>query len=107
MTTMVARDAIQELCERLVDLYHPQKILLFGSYAYGTPSADSDVDLLVVMPLDGPAARMSAEIVTRLAPSFPLDVLVRSPETLAERLEAGDFFLREIVKKGIILHEVA
>ena len=104
---MVARDAIQEFCGRLVDLYHPRKILLFGSYAYGTPGADSDVDLLVVMPLEGSAARMSAEMVLRLAPSFPVDVLVRSPETLAQRLEAGDFFLREIVEKGIVLHEVA
>ena len=91
----------------MLDLYHPQKILLFGSYAYGTPGADSDVDLLVVMPLDGPTARMSAEFLTRLAPSFPVDVLVRSPKNLAERLEAGDFFLREIVDKGIVLHAVA
>ena len=104
---MVAQDAIREFCDRLVDLYHPQKVLLFGSYAYGMPGADSDVDLLVIMPLDGSAARMSGEILTRLAPSFPVDVLVRSPENLAERLEAGDFFLREIVEKGIVLHEVA
>ena len=104
---MVARDAIQELCERLVDLYHPQKVLLFGSYAYGTPGVDSDVDLLVVMPLDGSAARMSAEIIIRLAPAFPVDVLVRSPETLAARLAAGDYFLKEIMEKGTVLHEVA
>jgi predicted nucleotidyltransferase len=104
---MVARNAIQELCERLVALYHPQKVLLFGSYACGTPDADSDVDLLVVMPPEGSAARMSAEIVTRLAPSFAVDVLVRSPETLAARLEAGDFFLREILANGIVLHEAA
>jgi hypothetical protein len=50
---------------------------------------------------------MSAEIVTRLAPSFAVDVLVRSPETLAARLEAGDFFLREILANGIVLHEAA
>lgn len=104
---MVARDAIQEFCGRLVELYHPQKILLFGSYAYGTPGADSDVDLLVVMPLVGPAASMSADIMIRLAPGFPVDVLVRSPEMLATRLEAGDFFLREIMEKGIVLHEAA
>lgn len=104
---MVARDAIQKFCQELVEVFHPQKVVLFGSYAYGVPGESSDVDLLVVMPVKGSSARMSAEILIRLSPPFPLDVLVRSPETLAERLEAGDFFLKEIIKKGIVLHEVA
>jgi len=104
---MVARDAIQKFCQELVEVFQPQKVVLFGSYAYGTPGEFSDVDLLVVMPIEGSSARMSAEILIRLSPPFPLDVLVRSPETLAERLEAGDFFLKEIIKKGIVLHEVA
>ena len=92
---MVARDAIQKFCQELVEVFHPQKVVLFGSYAYGTPGEYSDVDLLVVMPVEGSPARMSAEILIKLSPPFPLDVLVRSPETLAERLEAGDFFLKE------------
>ena len=104
---MIARDAIQKFCRELVEAYHPQKVVLFGSYAYGVPGEHSDVDLLVVMPVEGSPARMSAEILTRLSPPFPLDVLVRSPETLAGRLEAGDFFLNEIIKNGVVLHEVA
>ena len=104
---MISQDAIREFCTRLVDLYHPEKVLLFGSYAYGTPNADSDVDLLVVMPHQLQAARVSAEMLLRLAPPFPVDVLVRSPERLAERIEAGDFFLREILERGIVLHEAA
>lgn len=104
---MIARDAIQKVCHELVEAFHPQKVVLFGSYAYGSPGEYSDVDLLVVMPVEGSSARMGAEILMRLSPPFPLDVLVRSPETLAERLDAGDFFLQEIIKKGIVLHEVA
>ena len=104
---MITRDAIQKFCQELVEAFHPQKVVLFGSYAYGSPGEGSDVDLLVVMPVKGSSARMSAEILMRLLPPFPLDVLVRSPETLAERLEAGDFFLQEIVQRGIVLHEAA
>ena len=104
---MVARDAIQQFCQDLVEAFHPQKVVLFGSYAYGNPGEHSDVDLLVVMPLEGSSARMSAEILRRMSPRSPLDVLVRSPETLAERLDAGDFFLAEIIAKGIVLYEAA
>ena len=104
---MIDREAIRDFCQELVEAFHPQKVVLFGSYAYGTPDDGSDVDLLVVMPISEAPARVSAEILMALAPSFPVDVLVRSPEQLALRLKAGDEFLREIMQKGIMLHDVA
>ncbi len=84
--------------------FQPEKIILFGSRAYGTPHEDSDVDILVVMPARN---EISQAVKIRLAVDapFPMDLIVRTPEDLRWRLEAGDFFLREIVGRGIVLHE--
>ncbi len=97
---------IRRYARRIAEQFHPDKIILFGSYAYGTPHADSDVDLLVIMPARNnidQAVRISWEIP---AP-FPMDLLVRTPKNLAWRLRAGDWFLREIVARGKVLHEAA
>ena len=56
---MVEMDSIRELAEKIVHIYRPQQVILFGSYAYGTPTADSDVDLLVIMPARDPRTRES------------------------------------------------
>ena len=81
-----------------------EKIILFGSHAYGQPHADSDVDILVVMP-----ARNEIDQAVRIDrvtdPMFPLDLIVRTPKTLAWRLKEGDSFLQEIVAKGKVLYE--
>ena len=53
---------IQDVCRQIVDAVQPQKIILFGSYAYGQPAADSDVDLLVVMPFEGHPAYQAAKL---------------------------------------------
>lgn len=50
----ITDELIQEIKNRIVSGVHPEKIILFGSYAYGTPTKDSDVDLLVIMPSDEP-----------------------------------------------------
>jgi predicted nucleotidyltransferase len=95
---------IRRFARAVAERFHPDKIILFGSYAYGTPHADSDVDILVVMP-----ARNQLDQAVRIElacdPPFPLDIIVRTPEKLAERLAWGDSFLREIVSKGIVLYE--
>src|SRR5205823_13876116 len=82
----------------------PDKIILFGSYAYGTPHADSDVDLLVVMPCRNQLDQ-AVKIHTTLLPSFPLDIIVRTPHNMDWRLAEGDSFLREITGKGKVLYE--
>src|SRR5207248_10308628 len=78
----------------------------FGSHAYGTPHADSDVDILVVMPARN---ELDQAVRIRLAVdyNFPLDLLVRTPRNLSWRLAEGDSFLREIVSKGKVLYEKA
>ena len=95
---------IQHFVREVAEQFQPEKIILFGSHAYGTPHADSDVDILVVMP-----ARNQIDQAVRIdqaidAP-FPLDLIVRTPKNLSRRLKEGDWFLREIVAKGKLLYE--
>ena len=85
--------------------FRPEKVVLFGSHAWGKPSPDSDVDLLVVLPFQGKAVRKSVEIRLRLRPPFPVDLLVRTPEKVRERLATGDTFIREILEEGKVLYE--
>ena len=96
---------IKNLCRQIVEGFNPQKIILFGSYAYGKPNADSDIDLLVVMPYEGNELEQMVKVRRRLKSTFPLDVLVKTPAQLKERSEMGDFFIREIIEKGKILYE--
>ncbi|MEI7645531.1 MAG: nucleotidyltransferase domain-containing protein [Chloroflexales bacterium] len=97
---MISFDAINTLSAEIAATFHPERIILFGSYAYGNPGHDSDVDLLVVMPYTRHSAYQAAAILTRVNPAFPVDVLVRTPGELAERIAQGDFFLREVVERG-------
>lgn len=102
---MVEIRKIYELCDRIVKHFQPTKIILFGSYAYGQPTEDSDVDMLVIMPFEGRGAHKSAEIATVTHPRFAVDLLVRTPEQVKTRLDLGDFFIREIVENGKVLYE--
>jgi uncharacterized protein len=88
----------------IAEEFRPDKIILFGSYAYGTPTEDSDVDLLVVMPTRNQHDQ-SVRIRWRLTPPFPLDLVVRTPKNLAWRLEEGESFHTTIMSQGRILYE--
>lgn len=96
---------IRQVCDRIVERYHPEKIILFGSHAYGQPTAESDLDLLVVMPFSGGYFHQAARIRQHLRLPIPLDLLVRTPEELRRRLEIGDSFMREIVERGKVMYE--
>ena len=85
--------------------FKPEKIILFGSYAYGKPTEDSDVDMLVIMPFEGKGAQKATEILLAIDPHFPIDLLVRTPEQIRTRVKLGDFFMREITQKGKVLYE--
>ena len=103
---MVTRQDIQTTCDDIVREFAPLQVVLFGSYAYGTPTVYSDVDLLVVMEVPkSETRRLAAEIQERIPERFRLDLLVRSPEEIAYRLSHNDWFLREISEKGIVLYE--
>lgn len=108
---MVDLRRINRLARHIATIFHPDRIILFGSRAYGTPTNDSDVDLLVVMATNGDVVEKAAEIYVsvdqaNVAP-FSIDVLVRTPEQIQERIALNDFFIREIVEKGKVLYESA
>ncbi|GAB4481852.1 MAG: nucleotidyltransferase domain-containing protein [Anaerolineales bacterium] len=99
-------ETLPEVVERLAAALSPHKIILFGSYAYGQPTPDSDVDLLVVW--NAPATRH--ERATAIARAlggvyfFPMDILSKTPQELAEEAP-HNFFLREVLTRGKVLYE--
>ncbi len=102
---MIPRRDILRLSHRLAVEFQPQRVILFGSYAYGKPTPDSDVDLLVIMSFEGEAFWKSQEILNRLDPFFPVDIIVRRPEDVERRYALGDPLLREALDRGKVLHE--
>ena len=98
-------EVIVEIARQIADRFRPQKIILFGSYAYGSPRPESDVDLLVVMKTSLREIQQGQQIRQFLNPLFGLDLVVYTPDNLARRIEWGDVFLREIVAKGKVLYE--
>lgn len=104
---MVPRHAIKKFTAEVGQRFKPARIILFGSYAYGKPTPDSDVDLLVVMPCKGRSLDAALKVRLAVDAGFPLDLIVRTPRELRRRLALGDFFLREIVNKGEVLYEGA
>ena len=101
---MVNIEEIQALGEAIVQIFHPERIVLFGSYAYGSPNQDSDVDLLIVINHEGKASRKAAEILSSVQTNFPIDVVVRSSAELAHRLSLNDYFLHDVVNHGKLLY---
>jgi predicted nucleotidyltransferase len=107
MSDKVTNSLIRKYANQVARQFRPNKIILFGSHAYGNPTEDSDVDLLVIMPFKGKGARKAAEILLATDPRFPIDLIVRTPEQIKTRLKLGDFFIREITQKGKVLYEAA
>ena len=101
---MVTEQSIRDLSDSIVREFHPDRIILFGSYAYGTPREDSDVDVLVVMPYQGNALRQAASMVRNLRTPFAVDLIVRSPEEIAERLFLNDPFVCDILGEGRVIY---
>lgn len=96
---------IEDVCRRIAAEFKPEKIILFGSHAYGEPTPDSDLDLLVVMPYEESYFLQAMKIRRRLGLVTPMDLLVRTPEELQYRLDIGDRFMREIVERGKVMYE--
>ncbi len=102
---MIEKKSILELSNRIAQEFHPDRIILFGSHAYGKPDSDSDVDLLVVLPFEGRSFSKSLEILNRVNPDFPIDLLARRPDDTARRYAEGDPLIREALDRGEVLYE--
>jgi predicted nucleotidyltransferase len=103
-STVTLRD-IQKIVQQIVEHAHPQKVILFGSYAHGTPTADSDVDFLVVMETEEQPLHAAARIAAAIDHPFALDILVRKPADLAASLARQGVFATEVMTTGIVLYE--
>ncbi len=99
------RAYIRKICRRIAEEFKPERIILFGSYAYGKPTLESDVDLLVVMPFEGSYFQQAGKIRQQLELVLPLDLLVRTAEQVQYRLAIGDSFMREIIERGKVMYE--
>jgi len=89
-----SEEELQQIVQRIVEAFNPERIILFGSYAYGEPTPDSDIDLLVIMESDAhPVERERAISRLFLIRTFPMDILVRTPQEITERLNLGDCFI--------------
>jgi uncharacterized protein len=103
---MVPMRDIKAAARKIADLFHPQRIILFGSYARGDSNKHSDVDLLVLIKGRGRRVHDKAlDIRQAIDIRFPLDLLTRSPEEFERRIGWGDHFLREINERGMTLYE--
>ena len=96
---------IERFSQQIGAEFHPEKVILFGSYAEGTATSDSDVDLLVIWPFQGRSIDKSVEIRLKLRPLFPVDLIVRTPEEVRQRIKMGDGFMQDILKEGKVLYE--
>lgn len=104
-SVMITQEQIQELTADIVRHFDPEKIILFGSFAYGTPHSYSDADLLVVMPFEGNPLEKMAEMIYTVHPKIAIDLLVRTPEMVDRRIQIGDTFMGEIIDKGKVLYD--
>jgi uncharacterized protein len=100
-------ETLPRAIERIVSKLKPDKIILFGSYAYGNPTPDSDVDLLVIMKTKAKDIDRYIAVSNLLYPrQFPVDILVKTPKEIEEAShKKGNFFLREILAKGKVIYE--
>ena len=98
---------IRAFANQIAEQFHPERIILFGSYANGRPTEDSDVDLLIVMNTRLREVDKAAEIRCGLDAPFPLDLLVRRPRTIQKRIAQGDCFLQDAFENGKTLFERA
>ncbi len=102
---MIKLSDIKIIASQIAQEFHPEKILLFGSYAYGEPTPNSDVDLLVSMRTSLRPAEQAARIRKAIDFPFPVDLLVRTPAQIEQRLALGDRFVRDVTRRGKVLYE--
>ena len=99
---------LESIVHRIVNAHQVEKIILFGSYANlcGSPTPDSDIDLLIIMETTQTAAERILAVSRLLRPRpFPMDILVRTPQEISALLESGNDFFKEIMTEGIVIYD--
>jgi uncharacterized protein len=101
---MVSMKSIRAVGRKIAREFHPERVILFGSYARGTANADSDIDLLVIAPFNGSSFRRSLEILNRLDIRLPVDLIAYRQEDVDRRYAEGDPLIREALDQGKVLY---
>ena len=104
---MVQRSEIIEYANEVARKFRPERVILFGSYAEGMATEDSDVDLFVEMDHTQSSLQQALVIRKAIHRTFPLDLVVKTPREIKRRLEQNDFFLKTIMDNGQVLYERA
>jgi predicted nucleotidyltransferase len=100
----ITENDIQALTQDIVRRFNPERVILFGSRAYGIPREDSDIDLLVVMKFEGRPFRKALEILSAIDFRKPLDLLVKTPDEIEKRYKMGDTVVSEALDNGQVLY---
>lgn len=103
---MITREKIKEVADKIAREFQPEKIILFGSFAWGTPTEDSDIDLLVVKETNERRIERAKKVRHLLHDnSVPMDILVYTPSELQEKISVDrNLFLEDVVNNGVILY---
>src|SRR5947207_9399994 len=102
---MIAAREIESLVDQIAADWEPERIILFGSYAYRMPTEDSDIDLMVIRRHRGSSADAGWRIRAGIEVPFGIDILVHSPAEIRRRIGWGDMFIIDVMKQGIVLHD--
>ena len=97
---LISKKEIKKIAQKIAERYDPEKIILFGSFAWGKPNQDSDVDLLIIKNTKQNFFERNAAVRKIIDGVLPVDILVKTPEEVKNRLFLGDFFYKNIIKKG-------
>ncbi len=104
---MITTEKIRDVSRQIVREFQPERVILFGSHAQGTPAEDSDVDFLIVLPFKGKPVQKAVEIRLKIKSPFPIDLVVRTPEEIRRRMRLNDPFMENVMKTGKVLYEAS
>lgn len=100
------QNTLKKIASFIKQNFRAEKVILFGSHAYGNPTQDSDIDLLVVMDTNEKFTKEAVKIriaIDEMLPDKSIDIIVRTPDFITKRIKDNDFFIKDIVTKGIPL----
>lgn len=102
----ITESMITEIATKIVENFHPEKIILFGSQVWGKTKGWSDIDILVIMNFNESSSQLSAKISMAAKPRYvPMDIMVRTPDEIKRRIEIDDHFIQRILTQGKVLYE--
>ncbi|MFI5400135.1 MAG: nucleotidyltransferase domain-containing protein [SAR324 cluster bacterium] len=105
MKRVPVKRAIRSMVRTIVEQFEPERVILFGSHARGTAGPDSDVDLLVVMPVQGSNRDQAVKILSTLQRvDMPMDLIVTTPEDFAWRKDIAGTIERPADREGKVLY---